>query len=166
MFNNKSELNVRYNFRILNLFYVFLFFKLLSGEMKNTHNSFNSGNLEPSAWLLCIVLYCIVVGSRWLIPPPPMHCSRRLIVRTLVFSHSYLNCQVSPPETLVVKGGTTWTRNGRRILPENARLPRNIQGSFTCCKSTKWDKRLYFPFERRRAEDFLRPEKSDGLGRV
>ena len=33
-----------------------------------------------------------------------MHCSRRLIVQTLVFSLSYLHRQVSPPETLVVKG--------------------------------------------------------------
>ena len=82
-----------------------------------------------------------------------MDCSRRLIVQTLVFSRSYLHCQVSPPETLVVKGGTTWARNGRRILPENARLPRNIQGSFTCRKYTTWDKRLYFPSEGRRAED-------------
>ena len=73
-----------------------------------------------------------------------MHCSRRLIVQTLVFSRSYLHRQVSPPETLVVKGGTTWARNGRWILPENARLPRNIQGSFTCRKSTTWDRRLYF----------------------
>ena len=56
------------------------------------------------------------------------HCSRRLIVRTLVFSLSYLHCHVAPPETLVVKGGTTWARNGRWIFPENARLPRNIQG--------------------------------------
>ena len=50
-----------------------------------------------------------------------MHCSRRLIVQTLVFSRSYLHRQVSPPETLVVKGGTTWARNGWWILPENAR---------------------------------------------
>ena len=84
-----------------------------------------------------------------------MHCSRRLIVQTLVFSRSYLHRQVSPPETLVVKGGTTWGRNGRWILPENARLPRNIQGSFTWRKSTTWDKRLYFPSEGRRAEDFF-----------
>ena len=95
-----------------------------------------------------------------------MHCSRRLIVQTLVFSHSYLHRQVSPPETLVVKGGTTWTRNGRWILPDNARLPRNIQGSFTRRKSTTWDKRLYFRSEGRRTEDFFRPEKSDGFGRV
>ena len=26
------------------------------------------------------------------------------------------------------------------FLPENARLPRNIQRSFTCLKSTTWDK--------------------------
>ena len=84
-----------------------------------------------------------------------MHCSRRLIVQILVFSLSHLHRQVSPPETLVVKGGTTWARNGRWILPENARLPRNIQGSFTCRKSTKWDKRLYFPSEGRLAEDFF-----------
>ena len=86
--------------------------------------------------------------------------------KTLVFSLSYLHRQVSPPETLVVKGGTTWARNVRWILPENARLPRNIQGSFTCRKSMTWDKRLYFPSEGRRAEDFFRPEKSDGFGRV
>ena len=84
-----------------------------------------------------------------------MNCSRRLIVQTLVFSRSYLHRQVSPPESLVVKGGTTWARNGRLILPENARLPCNIQGSFTCCKSTTWDKRLYFTSEGRRAEDFF-----------
>ena len=88
-----------------------------------------------------------------------MHCSRRLIVQTLVFSRSYLHRQVYPPQTLVVKGGTTWARNGRWILPANARLPRNIQGSFTCRKSTTWDKRLYFLSQGRRAEDFfaLRP---------
>ena len=83
-----------------------------------------------------------------------MHCSLRLTVQTLVFSPSHLHSQVSPTETLVVKGGTTWARNGRLILLENARLPRNIQGSFTRRKSTTWDKRLYFPSGGRRAEDF------------
>ena len=108
--------------------------------------------------MMMIVLYCIVVGS-W------MHCSQRLIVQTLVFSRSYLHCQVSPPETLVVKGGTTWAWNGRWILPENARLPRNIQGSFTCRKSTIWDKQLYFPSEGRRAEDFFTPKNPTALTR-
>ena len=58
-------------------------------------------------------------------------------------------------EILAAKGGITRARNGRWILPENARIPRNIQGSFTCRKSTTWDRRLYFPFERMRAEDFF-----------
>ena len=84
-----------------------------------------------------------------------MHCSRRLIVQTLVFTRSYLHSQVSPPETLVVKGGTTWARNSQWILPENARLLCKIQGSSTCRKSTTWDKLLYFPSERRSAEDFF-----------
>ena len=35
-------------------------------------------------------------------------------------------------EILAAKGVTTWARNGRWILPEYTRLPRNIQGSFTC----------------------------------
>ena len=32
---------------------------------------------------------------------------------------------------------------------------RNIQGSFICCESTTWDKRLYFPSEGSCAEDFF-----------
>ena len=50
-------------------------------------------------------------------------------------------------EILAAKGGTTWARN--------AQLPRNIQGSFTCRKSTTWYRRLYFPSEGRRAEDIF-----------
>ena len=37
----------------------------------------------------------------------------------------------------------------------SARLPRSIQESFTCRKSTTWDRRLYLPSEGRRAEDFF-----------
>ena len=37
----------------------------------------------------------------------------------------------------------------------NARLPHSIQESFTCRKSTTWDRRLYLPSEGRRAEDFF-----------
>ena len=68
-------------------------------------------------------------------------------------------------QTLIVKGGTTWARNGLWILPENARLPSNNHGSFTCRKSTTWDKRPYFPKEGV-VKIFFRPEKSDGFGRV
>ena len=99
------------------------------------------------------ILYYIVVGSLRLVPR--MHCSRRLIVQTLVFSHSYLHRQVSPPDTLVMKVANTWARNGRWILPKNARLPSKIQSSFTCSKSTTWDRQLYFPSEGRCAEDFF-----------
>jgi len=35
------------------------------------------------------------------------------------------------------------------------RLPRNFQGPLTCRKSATWDRRLYFPSEGRRAEDFF-----------
>ena len=111
--------------------------------------------------IMCIVLLWVSGGYCTRMP-----CSRRLIVQTLVLSRSYLHRQVSPPETVVVKGGTTWARNGRWILLENARLPSNIQRSFTCRKSTTWDKRLYFPSEGRRAEDFFATEKSYGFGRV
>jgi hypothetical protein len=48
----------------------------------------------------------------------------------------------------------------------NAQLPRSIQGSFTCRKSTTWDQQLYFPSEGRRDEDFFARKKSDGFGRV
>ena len=58
-------------------------------------------------------------------------------------------------EILAAKYRTTWTRNGRWILPENARLPSNIQGSFTCRESRTWDRRLYFPSEGRHADDFF-----------
>ena len=58
-------------------------------------------------------------------------------------------------EIPAAKCGITWARNGRWILPENARLLRNIQGSFTCHKSTTWDRRLYFPSEGRRSEGFF-----------
>jgi hypothetical protein len=51
--------------------------------------------------------------------------------------------------------GEKWPMN----FASKARLPRSIQGSFTCRKSTTWDRRLYFPSEGRRAEDFFSPEK-------
>jgi len=41
------------------------------------------------------------------------------------------------------------------IFRLKVRLPRNFQGSLTCRKSATWDRRLYFPSEGRRAEDFF-----------
>jgi hypothetical protein len=37
-------------------------------------------------------------------------------------------------------------------------IPRKSQGSLTCCKSSTWDRRLYFPSEGRLAVDFFRPK--------
>ena len=103
------------------------------------------------------ILYCIVLGSRRLVPPdalqPKAFCTNPGLQSFLL-----------APETLAAKRGTTRARNGRLILPENARLPRNIQGSFTCRKSTTWEKRLYFRSKGRGAEDFFRPEKPANFG--
>ena len=68
-------------------------------------------------------------------------------------------------EILAAIGGTTWVRNGRLILPENARLPCNIQGSFTCHKSMTWNRRLYFSSEGTRAEDFFALKDPKALDR-
>jgi len=46
-----------------------------------------------------------------------------------------------------------------RILPKVANST-SLLGSFTCRKFTTWDRRLYFPSEGRRAEDFFSPEKA------
>ena len=44
-----------------------------------------------------------------------------------------------------------------RILPKVANST-SLLGSFTCRKFTTWDRRLYFPSEGRRVEDFFRPK--------
>jgi hypothetical protein len=44
-----------------------------------------------------------------------------------------------------------------RILPKMA-TSTSLLGSFTCRKVTTWDRRLYFPSEGRRDEDFFRPK--------
>ena len=85
---------------------------------------------------------------------------------TLLFFNVPTSTTSHLQEILAAKGGTTWARNGRWILPENARLPHNIQESFTCRNYATWDRRLHFRSEGRRAEDFFRPEKSNVFSRV
>ena len=66
-------------------------------------------------------------------------------------------------------GSQRWNYVGEKCpmnFAWNALLPHSIQRSFTRRKSTTWDRRLYFPSEGRYAEDFFRPEKSDGFSRV
>ena len=109
---------------------------------------------------------------------PRMYCSRVAYCTTLRCSNSHH--QSSPQEILAVRGGainlildfptfTTsrlprdpssqrWNYVGEKWpmnFAWNARLPRSIKESFTCRKSTTWDRRLYFPSEGRRAEDFF-----------
>ena len=109
---------------------------------------------------------------------PRMYCSHVAYCTTLRCSNSHHKS--SPQEILAVRGGainltldvstfTTsrlprdpssqrWNYVGEKWLMNfawNARLPRSIQESFTCSKSTTWDRRLYFPSEGRRAEDFF-----------
>ena len=61
---------------------------------------------------------------------------------------------------LVAEGGTLRGREMfRQILAQNLTSNSNsnsiILGIFTCRNSAKWDRRLYFPSEGRRAEDFF-----------
>ena len=72
-----------------------------------------------------------------------------LIVLSLDFQLSPL--VVSPSSQRWNYVGEKWPMN----FAWNARLPRSIQESFTCRKSTTWDRRFYFPSEGRRAEDFF-----------
>ena len=109
---------------------------------------------------------------------PQMYCSHVAYCTTLRCSNSHH--QSSPQEILAVRVGAinlildvpsfTPSRLPRDHSSQrsnyvgdkwpmnfawNARLPRSIQESFTCRKSTTWDRRLYFPPEGRRAEVFF-----------
>ena len=92
---------------------------------------------------------CVVVGSRRLMPPDALQPKAYytnpglfLVVPT---------CTARDPSSerrnyLREK----WPMNFAWKCPTST----NIQASFTYRKSTTWDKRLYFPSEGRRAEDF------------
>ena len=109
---------------------------------------------------------------------PRKYCIHVAYCTTLRCSNSHH--QSSPQEILAVRGGainlildvltfTTsrlprdsssqrWNYVGEKWpmnFAWNARLPRSIQESFTCRKSTTWDRGLYFTSEGRRAEDFF-----------
>ena len=85
-----------------------------------------------------------------------MHSSRRLIVQTLVFSHSYLHRQVSPPETLVVKEellGREMADEFCLKMPEFHVTFRDILHAVNLRHGPKGF--TSFPSEGRRAEDFF-----------
>jgi len=60
-----------------------------------------------------------------------------------------------------------WNR-GREMLSGNfAEMTTStpFRGSFTCCKSMTWDRRLYLPSKGRRAEDFFALKNLTALAR-
>jgi len=65
--------------------------------------------------------------------------------------------RVSPRESTQRRKVELWARNVRKFCL-NADLHVTFRDTFTCRKATTWDRRLYFPFEGRRAEDFFRPK--------
>jgi hypothetical protein len=64
---------------------------------------------------------------------------------------------MSPRESTQRRKVELWVRNVREFCL-NADLHVTFYGSFTCRKATTWDRRLYFPSEGRRAEDFFAPK--------
>ena len=82
--------------------------------------------------------------------------------RTSDLERSNSRHKVSPtPETKRANPSSGRWNYGQEIAENFAEkwlLPRHFLGSFTCRKSTTWDRRLYFPSEGRRAEDFFRPK--------
>ena len=113
----------------------------------------NAGNVLQPYWLILLPLDVPNLTASLLLWGPSGQ--RWTCLWTFLFSNVPTFASSCLQEILAAKGGNTWARNGRWILPENARLPCKIQGSFTCRKSTKWDRRFYILYEGRRAEDFF-----------
>ena len=95
-----------------------------------------------------------------------LHPGQVLRGRLLLLSPAFLDVFIVATRCLHVRHGVRDPSGGRwNLFCRNGDF-HAIQESFTCRKSTTWDRRLYFPSEGWRAEDFFRPEKSDGFGRV
>ena len=73
--------------------------------------------------------------------------------QTFQLSPPGVSTRVTTREHPATEGGTVGEKCPI-ILPKY-RLSCYIQGSFTCRKATTWERRLYFPSEGRRAEDFF-----------
>jgi hypothetical protein len=92
------------------------------------------------------------------------HCSLRFIVRTELEVPTFATRRLHACQHARSPSGGRWNC-GREmsgnlgekcpgILPK-CRIPLYIQRYFTCRKATTWDRRLCFPSEGRRAEDFF-----------
>ena len=113
----------------------------------------NAPNVLQPYWLIVLPLEVSDLTASLLLWVPS--CQRWRCLWTFLFYNVPTFVTSRLRGILAAKCGTTWARNGRWILPENVRISRNIQGTFTCHKSTTWDRLLYFPSEGRRAEDFF-----------
>jgi hypothetical protein len=73
-------------------------------------------------------------------------------VRSFNFRHQ-ASPRVDTREHPAAEGGTL----GEKCpgILSKCRFPHCIQGSFICRKATTWDRRLYFPSEGKRAEEFF-----------
>ena len=134
-----------------------------NNDLKDKHNLICFTGLQILIFIYHVprneLLYCTVVGSRRLMPldalQPKAYCTNPGL-------QSFL---LAPPG-VSIRDPSSERRNYLDEMSENVRLPRNIQGSFTCRKSTTWGKRIYFPSERKRAEDFFalkNPTESAGF---
>jgi hypothetical protein len=84
----------------------------------------------------------------------------RLIVRSRLDVPNFATRRLHTCHHARAPSGGRWNcgaRNGRYFCL-NAHLHVAFRDLFTCRKATTWDRRLYFPSEGRRAEDFVRPK--------
>ena len=87
----------------------------------------NTPNVLQPYWLILLPLDVPHLTASLLLWDPSGQRWRCLW--TFLFSNVPTFATSRLQENLAAKVGTTWTRKGRWILPESARLPRNIQGS-------------------------------------
>ena len=104
--------------------FFFLFFLFYWASVANAPNV-----LQPY-WLIVLPLDVPDLTASLLLWGPSVQ--RWRCVWTFLFSNVPTFATSRLQEILAAKSGTACARNGRWILRENARLPRNIQGSFTC----------------------------------
>ena len=79
-----------------------------------------------------------------------------------VFRRSYLHRQVSPPETLVVRGGTTWARKWTVILTESCDFHAYTFGFFYMPQICDMGQTALLPFRRKACSGKIR-KASDGF---
>ena len=125
--------------------------------------------LGSSSWMpyYLLLLLLLLLFSTYALQPVKAYCA--VWVRRFNFRHQ-ASQRVPPRDSTHRRKVELWARNVQEFCLKY-RLPCYIQGSCTCRKATTWDRQLYFPSERRRAEDFftlkirrLRPGANPRIG--